>query len=198
MHKTRAMNSAGGFEPTVGGQIVFNLPPQWLITLWVLLKWHVPLFVQHEAKLSKLIAVIWTEDTVFSIYRAASLIQPVEFHTLVSGSSSALAEPNKWFFSPKSSGTPDSSVVEQLTPTFQIRNVHTIKWSSYYLHVSHNSCENDRLETQGEIIRFSLKYMLGFLCFRRGMFVFTQTSLQGEEGYQKDTRTYWSSCLKGF
>lgn len=191
MHETCAMNSAGGFELTVGGQIVFNLPPQWLITLWVLLKWHILLFVQHEAKLSKLIAVICTEDTVFSIYWAFALTQPVEFHTVVSESSSALAEPNKWFFSPKSLGTPDSFVVELSTPAFQI------DWLSYYFHVSHNSCENDRLETQGEIIPFSLKYMLGFLCFRRGMFVFAQTSLRGGEGYRKDTRTYWSSCLRG-
>lgn len=49
MHETRAINGAGGSEPPVGGQIVFNLLPQWLITLWVLLKCRVSdqLFVRH-------------------------------------------------------------------------------------------------------------------------------------------------------
>lgn len=113
----------------------------------------------------------------------------IELHTVVSESSSALTELNKWFFSPKSLRAPDSFAVELLTPVFQIWNVHTIYCWSYFLHIFHNICENDRLKTQSEIIPFSLKYMLGLLCFRREMFVFAQTSLQDKGGYQRYQNT---------
>lgn len=131
-----------------------------------------------------------------SIYWTSSLIQPTKIPVVVSESSPALAELNKWFFNPKSLRTPDSFAVQLLTPVFHIRNADTIYYWSYFLHIFHKSCENDRLKTQSEIIPFSLKDMLGFLCFGREMFVFAQTS-PPDKGHRKDTRTYRSCCSRG-
>lgn len=88
----------------------------------------------------------------------------MELHAVFSESTSAPAVVHELFFSPKDLRTPNNFAGELLTPVLKPTHFILLK---LLLHTFRIGCANDFWKTQSVIIPFSLKYMLGFLSFRR-------------------------------